>query len=165
MTDTETTVRKGAGFARGSSEQDVSTPRDFLDAVVRRFGPLAWDLAATSDSAKAPHWIPPEEDSLARHWGPLGGNLWLNPPYVDIGRWAKKAAETRFAPDARLLLLVPASIGSRWFAEHVHRKAFVLALTGRLTFEGHTAPYPKDLILAVYGHGLSGLDTWNWRGR
>lgn len=60
-------------------------------------------------------------------------------------------------------LLVPASVGSRWFAEHVHGWARVLALSGRLSFDG-IAPFPKDLILAVYGEP-PGFDVWDWRQR
>ena len=63
---------------------------------------------------------------------------------------------------SRILLLVPASIGANWFAEHVHQRAYVLALQGRLTFDGHTQSFPKDLILAVYGWG-PGFGVWSWR--
>ena len=41
----------GASFARGASEQDVGTPAVFLAAVVRRFGKLDVDLAATAANA------------------------------------------------------------------------------------------------------------------
>ena len=39
----------------------------------------------------------------------------------------------------------------------------VLGLSPRLTFEGETDAYPKDLMLSVFGFGLHGFDTWRWR--
>ena len=168
MTDASTMPKKtGASLARGRSETVVGTPRVFLDAVERRWGPLTVDLAATAENAKAPHCITPEQDSLVQDWYRLQGNLWLNPPYDDIGPWAKKCVtELAMAPlrGWRVLFLVPASIGSNWFAEHVYCHAAVHALKGRLTFNGHKDPYPKDLILAEYGSlDGKGFDVWDWR--
>jgi len=44
--DTIITKRTGPSIARGSSKQDYATPRSFIAAVEKRFGPLSWDLAA-----------------------------------------------------------------------------------------------------------------------
>lgn len=109
------------------SKQDYGTPWPFIEAVERRFGPLAIDLAATATNKRAPLYYGPEQDSLS-----------------DACEW-------------------PASIGSNWFAEHVHRRALVLGLNGpRLKFEGSPDPYPKDLMLVCYGES-PGFDVWRWR--
>ncbi len=166
-------MRKMPAQKPGESKQDYGTPRDFLDAVEKRFGPMAVDLAARKDNAKAPLCITPEQDSLKQDWGTLRGNLWLNPPYENIAVWAKKCAETetgfrckeppeKCTLDRRIFFLVPASIGSNWFAQHVDGKARVLALNGRITFEGCTQPYPKDAILACYGE-TPGFEVWRWK--
>jgi hypothetical protein len=65
----------------------------------------------------------------------------------------------------QIVVLVPASVGSNWWKEHVHREAWVLFLNRRITFEGHTAGYPKDLALIVYGPDKAGCgyDIWDWR--
>ncbi len=39
----------------------------------------------------------------------------------------------------------------------------VLGLSPRLTFEGTKDPYPKDLMLSVFGYGMNGFDTWRWK--
>ena len=64
--------------------------------------------------------------------------------------------------DSLLLLLVPASVGSNWYAENIHGRALVLALSPRVRFVGHSGPFPKDLILAAYGKA-TGFDCWRWR--
>ena len=52
----------------------------------------------------------------------------------------------------------PASLPEFGVLERPH------ALAGRLTFEGHTQPYPKDLILARYHRGGGNdFDCWDWR--
>lgn len=147
------------------SVQTYGTPDDFLHAVVTRFGPLDWDLAAEAHNTRAPGFYDEDINSLERPWAlehPTG-NLWLNPPYEEITRWADKCRKESKRRTGLIFLLVPASIGAKWFADHVKKHAMVLALTPRLTFRGCTTPYPKDCILAVYGYGFRGFDMWNWR--
>ena len=62
---------------------------------------------------------------------------------------------------SRIYFLVPAAVGSNWFRGYVHKKALVLFLNGRLSFDGK-APYPKDCLLAVYGV-KAGYDVWKWK--
>lgn len=160
----------------GRSKQDYRTPDNFLEAVRRRFGPLAWDLASDGMNSVADlaghlppteHCFMPETDALARDWWEpdtdlKGGWLWLNPPFGEISKWAAKCAEES-ERGARILFLVPAAIGANWFRDHVHGRAYVLGLNGRLCFDGKN-PYPKDLMLCVYGSGVGpGFDVWNWR--
>ena len=157
-------VRTGASMNRGRSKQDYGTPLEFIRAVEARFGRLDFDLACTRENAKAPSgYYFPEVDALRRVWALLDGNLWLNPPFANIAPWAAKCAEESRRRTGLILLLTPASIGTDWFAEHVNRKAMVFGLSPRLTFEGTTDPYPKDLMLSVFGCGMSGFDVWRWK--
>jgi len=144
----------------GRSKQDYATPPEFIAAVVERFGVLAWDLAASHENAKAPHYFIEADNSLDQNWSALQGNRWLNPPFCDIGPWAEKCSKTTLPSGDRIFLLVPASVGSNWFHRHVHGKALVLALSPRLSFDGKN-PFPKDCMLCVYGRH-AGFDVWRW---
>lgn len=154
---------------RGSSRQDYATPENFIRAVEARFGKLDLDLAAHENNHVTPRYYGPgglHSDSLYVEW-PLQGNLWLNPPYSGITPWAKKCAHSAARPDnqAYIFFLVPASVGSNWFADYVHDKAYVLALQGRLHFDRLHPKwgYPKDCILAVYGPRYRPAFTvWDW---
>ena len=149
----------------GRSEQTVCTPDDFLEAVVRKFGRLTLDAAASHMNAVAPsyYWDDPSGrmDGLA----PLNswvspGNSWCNPPFGNIAPWTAKAA-SEAATGARVLMLVPLSI-SRWWPEE--GTCAVWLLKGRLTFKGHTSPYPKDMALLQYGPAvMPGYRVWDWR--
>lgn len=46
---------------------------------------------------------------------------------------------------------------------YYHDQAHVLLLNGRLTFVGHTQPYPKDCALLLYSlAGRQRYDVWTW---
>jgi len=154
----------------GRSEQSVGTDPKFIAAVVRRFGPLVIDLAASHENAQAPNYLTEEDDSFAHDWSAPTwprGNRWLNPPFSHIAPWALKCAEYACARDivdanSPLLFLVPAGVGANWFRDHVADKARVLFLNGRLTFVGYNHPYPKDCMLCIYGDA-PGYEVWSWQ--
>lgn len=175
-----------AGQGEDLKQGVYRTPTDFMAVVRAEFGPLAWDLAASADNAQAPQYLTETEDSLAadRPWRRLGGWLWLNPPYGNIGKWAAKAAEEA-RHGAQILFLVPAAVGSNWYAESLHGQAEIRFLRPRLVFDflypldykdrkGNPSPkagkpnkdpYPKDLLLAVFGRRRPFLwpFPWDWR--
>lgn len=158
---TDTLTKTGAALNRGHSRQDYATPWSFIHAVEKRFGKIDCDLAASQHNAKASCFITEEQDSLSMRWPVFNTLLWLNPPFGNITPWAKKCYEESQL-GAHILLLVPASVGSNWFAEFVHEKARVYFLRPRLMFEGEKDPYPRDLLLANFGP-VPGYECWNWK--
>ena len=153
----------GAANHCGKSRQDYATPPEFIAAVKRRFDieEFAWDLAAAPENTQAWRFFDESSDSLAQDWNGLVGDLWLNPPFANIAPWVKKCSAYRGT--GRIFLLVPASVGSKWFCEHVYKYAWVFFLTPRLSFDGKN-PFPKDCMLAVYSpSSANALDVWQWR--
>lgn len=146
----------------GRSKQDYGTPLDFIQAVQNEFGLMDFDLAATHDNKIASSCFTLDDDSLSQDWTKLSGNLWLNPPFSNIGLWAKKCSES-IGPGRQIFLLTPASIGSNWYANYVINNARVYGLLPRLTFVGCKDPYPKDLMLSLFRTKDSGHEVWNWR--
>ena len=154
--------RKMPAQKPGRSKQDYATEKAFIDAVEHRFGLLAWDLAADAENAVTPgRFFDVERDALKQDWHPIAGWLWLNPPYSDIGPWAAKCAE-EMKHGATILLLTPASVGAGWFHDHIVRNAHVIELRDRICFDGKN-PFPKDLILSVFAHRLTGRSSWRWK--
>jgi phage N-6-adenine-methyltransferase len=143
----------------------VGTPPEFLRAVEGRFGPITFDLAADESNHVVAGWFGPGgiyPDALATAWCDIEGLLWLNPPYDNIKAFAHKA-KIESAKGARVAMLIPASVATNWFAEEIDGHAFVLPIRPRLTFVGHTSPYPKDLMLCVFGPGAKGFECWRWK--
>jgi hypothetical protein len=154
----------GPTIKRGKSVQVVATPWEFVRAAEKKFGPLAWDLAATAENAKAPNFITPEMDTFTQDWGKLldGGLGWLNPEFDPMTVWVEYCARQQ-RRGAEFLVLTPASIGANWFWDYVKPFATVYSV-GRMKFEGHKDPYPKDLLLNHYTQNPSHeLQRWRWK--
>jgi phage N-6-adenine-methyltransferase len=160
----------------GRSKQDYGTPPEFLAAITRRFGPIDLDLACRPDNMVAPYGITEEIDSLAQDWAdPMywskADNVvasgdpirvaFLNPPFSDIRPWAAKCESCRWLP-RWTVMLVPASMGSLWWRDHVLGKCQADGTT-RMKFVGATDLYPKDLAVLSYGYGVAGSGFWDWR--
>lgn len=149
----------------GTSRQDFATPDLFIAAVKRKLGieEFKVDLAASADNAKASLYYSEQDASLSQNWREWGveGWCWLNPPFSRIEFWVRKCS--RVSDTIHIALLVPASVGSNWFADYVDGNARVFFLKPRLSFDGK-GPYPKDCILCLYGPGVvPGYEVWDWR--
>lgn len=153
----------------GRGEQGFRTPPDFLRACERKFGvTLGFDLACTREDAVAANGFAyPESDALAKPWPqmPYGTVAWCNPPYARSSAFARVASESKHC---RTLMLVPASVGTAWFAEYVHPHALVVFLRPRLTFlhpDGTVMPAPinRDLMLCAYGWPPGVVVCEDWR--
>ena len=154
----------------GRSEQVVCTPVEFLAAVKKRLGIEGYgfglDLAASHANAVAGNYYTEEDDSLIQSWhgaNARGTWSWCNPPYADLRPWVAKA-HFEASQGAMVAMLVAASVGSEWWREFVDGSAYVTFFGPRLTFVGHTSPYPKDLALLLYAPFLRGGSTiWRWK--
>lgn len=154
----------------GRSKQDYGTPPEFLVAVKAKLGiaDFDFDLAASHDNAVTDLYFIEHDNALTcESWKCGDGWNWLNPPYGDIEPWVAKAYREWFAHDAQTAMLIPAAVGTNWWREWVHRKCRVLLLNGRLTFVGHTAPFPKDCALLLYASTVPFVgpeyDVWTWK--
>lgn len=147
--------------------QEVGTDPLLFEVLNRRFN-FTWDLACNEDNCLVKDgetvsgWSQPEFDSLIMPWYAHDGWQWLNPPFKDIKPWAMKCAEEA-RKGAKIVMLTPASVGSKWFADHVYPNAYVRILTGRVTFQGHSTPYPKDVMISIFDNFHKGFDIWDWR--
>lgn len=153
----------------GRSVQVVCTPPIFLDAVrcLLEIRDFTIDLAASADNAVCPTYYDEARNALIQPWRVGEGWAWCNPPFGDLRPWVQKAATEAEDFGAHVAMLVPAGVGSNWWRDYVHDVATVMLLNGRLTFVGHTAPYPKDCALLLYGpsavhRARPAYDVWRW---
>lgn len=157
----------------GRSKQDYRTPPEFLDAVKRKLEITGFDADLAADDANAVSDLYFTKDDSAFDaptWKFGRGWNWLNPPYSAIGPWVARAFDAMAHEQANTAVLIPASIGANWWRDHVHGKAMVLALNGRITFVGCDTGYPKDCALLLYSPfeyscingGDWPYDIWSW---
>jgi len=154
---------------KNQTKQDYGTPDNFFKPLDSHFG-FNYDLACTSENKLCKFGLTMSDDSLRVEWHKLEGYLFLNPPFANIGPWAKKCYEESLL-GAKIILLTPASVGSNWFRDWVFKKSKIRFLNGRLTFKGmkpnpktgKVDPYPKDCQIAIYDNINFGIDIWDWR--
>lgn len=142
---------RDATSPRPRGEQSVGTPWEFIDNfIIPRYGPLDIDLAATPENAKSQKYITKEQNFFEYEIpDPASPSKyhWLNPPFSEISQFIGSVV-TR---SINCLVLVPAAVGSNWYRDLVQDLASeILFLNPRMKFEGHSDPYPKDLMLVRY---------------
>lgn len=164
----------------GRSKQDYGTPPSFLAAIARQFGRIDLDLACRPDNAVAPWGITEDINALEQDWAApkaiefsTGATIrrasgvhvaFCNPPFANIRPWAAKLETCRWLP-RWTLMLVPASMGSAWWVDHVLGKTMTYGIP-RLAFIGANGAedlYPKDLAIVAAGFGVIGTGYWDWR--
>jgi hypothetical protein len=93
------------------------------------------DPAATAENAKATAYITVDVDGLAQPWF---GRVWCNPPYGKYvtPRWLEKARREVDVRNAELVVcLVPARVGTHWWAEVDHDPAVLVRVIGRIRWK------------------------------
>lgn len=158
--------KKSANTPRQKVKQETTygTPLWLVKAIERDFGlKLVFDLAADEDSYVVrgrslvysdtvrvgyKRYYDFQDNSLAQDWNNLSGDLWLNPPFANIKDWCAKCSTY---VNGTICLLVPASLGSKWFRDYCMGRP-VYILDSRITFDGHTDPYPKDLMVVMFNN-------------
>lgn len=135
-----------------SNKEDWETPQDFFDRLNEQYH-FNWDLAASGDNQKCNNYFDKEQNSLAKNWGGLDGNLFLNPPYGrELKLWVKKASETQLMTNQYLVMLIPARTDTSYWHDYIFNHAEIKFLRGRLKFEvdgvsGDSAPFPSALVI------------------
>lgn len=157
------------------SKQDHATPPVLVGAIERHFGCSFFvDLAANADNAKCLQFISTEVNSLDQEWKAGFDRemndhdlfrldtlaAWLNPPFRGIDPWMEKCREES-AKGCRIVSLTLASLGTGWYRKHVEGNALSLVLRKRVTFLGQKDPFPKELMVTLWGFGLTGLAFWD----
>lgn len=148
------------------SRQDYETPDEFLFSVKKYLyiKDFTIDLAADDGNYVCKPFFTIEDNALIQDWvvATAGGWGWLNPPFGKIVPWVEKAkAEARRG--ASIAMLVPASVGSNWWAAHVHQSANVVFLRPRISFDGEN-PFPKDCAMLFYSPtAMPGYHIWDWK--
>lgn len=149
----------------GRSKQDYGTPREFVRALERKLHieAFAIDLAASDDNAICDVYYTEKEDALVQSWVCEERWSFCNPPYAAIEPWVSKAC-IESAQGAHIAMLLPAGVGSNWWAKFVHERCYVLLQAPRLQFVGTDNVYPKDLVTLLYTPvGYTGYSTWRWK--
>lgn len=159
-------------------EQSYTTPPELVQFLERRFGvDLILDLAASKGNARCPVYITESMDLAAGgiDWGvrldeaiidldapQRTAAAWLNPPFKKAAPFMGRCAEAS-KKGAKIITLTLSSLGTDWYEEHVKPYAMSFILRERVTFVGQPADYPKELMVSLFGFGMTGLGWLSWK--
>lgn len=80
------------------------------------------------------------------------GDVWLNPPYSDIGPWLKKVQrEIEFGNADRVFALVPYRTQTQWFQNNVSLVSAICFVEGCISFGDSDDTAPFGNIILYYG--------------
>jgi phage N-6-adenine-methyltransferase len=154
------------------SKQDHASPPVFLGGVEQQFGcDFQLDLAARADNRKCARFLSQEVDSLKQDWASLLkadadpfihalSAAWLNPPFRGVDPWMEKC-KVESKRGCRIVTLTLASLGTGWYRDHVEGNGLSLVLRKRIYFLGQKDPFPKELMITLWGFGLTGFGFWD----
>lgn len=172
------------GFSAGTDEHD--TPRDLVapieDAMdgfdldpsasaTSRIGTVNWTLCrAPAPEGRRPATLQPPglpndggdvalcTDGLRHPWH---GDVWLNPPYSEVGDWMEKARrEVERGNADRVVALVFARTSTRWYHDHATTADYEWRKEGRVTFAGSDNSAPSPSIILIWGEPPTALLRW-----
>lgn len=130
-----------------SNRQDWATPRAVFQYLDERYGPLDLDAAASQENTKCARFWTEADDALTKPWT---GRVFCNPPYKFAADFIQHGIREVQAGRAEVIVfLVPARPCSVWWREAYEHADEVLALSGRITFDGASAPasFPSCAIV------------------
>ena len=129
-----------------SQWQQWETPPTLFAQLDAEFG-FTLDVCALPENAKCARFYSPRVDGLKQFWQ---GVCWMNPPYGrDIGKWISKAAEAaRFG--ATVVCLIPARTDTAYWHDHIHGRAEVRFLRGRVMFVDGQNPAPFPSVIVIF---------------
>ena len=133
-------IAKIEGFFGGSIDLDPCASGDPIDHFATE------NIYATSPAAA-------DGLGLDHPWNLDHVCAYVNPPYSDMMRWAKKCAtEAREAVEGEIIMLAPARTDTRWFTTCASSADAVCFYKGRIKFVGATAGAKFPSVLLYWGH-------------
>jgi len=93
-----------------------------------------------------------DDDGLSQPWF---GNVFVNPPFSEVGDWVEKAhAEQRDCDAKRVVMLLPVRLATGYFHDHITEADAICFLRGRLDYHnggGKLKGAPFASYLIVFG--------------
>ena len=126
-----------------SKKQDFETPDNLFNLLNDEFH-FTLDVCANSDNKKCKRYFSEQQNGLVQKWE---GTCWMNPPFIDVGRWVKKAYGE--SQDGTVVVcLLPSRTNTGWWHDYV-MQGEIRFIRGRPKFKGseHGLPLPLSIVI------------------
>jgi len=144
----------GHSFEPGDDEHD--TPESFFQPLHDILGGFDLDPSASDTSDLADRNVTKDEDGMSMDWW---GDVWLNPPYSEVGDWLDYGERQVAAGNVEnLVARVYARTGTQWFHNYATKADTLCFVEGRLTFGGADNSAPAPSMVVVWGNQNATLE-------
>lgn len=133
-----------------SGNAEWYTPERYIKSARKVMGSIDLDPASSNSAnqvVKATTFYTAETDGLTKEWS---GNIWLNPPYSDSGKFVSKLCESDID---QAIVLVNNATETGWFEKLVANASAIVFHKGRLRFrspEGSETSAPMQGQAFIY---------------
>ncbi len=124
---------------KAQTKDEWYTPKVLIDYVNDLGYAITLDPATTDAQAKRLNimwYYTKETNGLDKDW--RGHNVWLNPPFSTKNEWIKKAREEVDKGDTKVFMLLPASLETAVYQEHILGRARIHIPNKRIAFIDET---------------------------
>src|ERR1035441_1515964 len=132
-------LMSSTGAPGGAGTVEWSTPQYLVDQWAEEFAPggvFDLDPCASPENFKADRWFGIADDSLNRDWCCTAA--FMNPPYGKYltPAWLAKAkSEVDLGHAGIVVCLVPARVGTRWYAAYEQDPSVLVRVLGRIRYD------------------------------
>ena len=112
---------------------DYETPWAFVKRLEAIYGAFDLDPCCKTENAKAPTGL--YTTGLDGNWRDHGYNVFMNPPYSNLGKWVSKAAGEAQKGCQVVGLILSSTDTAYWHGCVMGRASEVLFVRGRISFE------------------------------
>ena len=143
-----------------STHQDWGTAPDLFEQI-NAWHRIGRDVCATAENAKCPIFWTEADNCLVQDWSPpeTGGANFMNPPFVRVGEFVKKAWDERHR--SVTLCLIPARTNTRWWHDYC-LKGETYFILGRPLFVGAKHGLPQPLAIVIFGLGTGIMGSFRY---
>jgi len=118
-------------IVNNSHDGEWYTPMQYIESARKVMGSIDLDPAScetANQTVKAARYFTKEDDGLSREWF---GNVWLNPPYSQVGKFIDKLCDSDIS---QAIVLTNNATETQWCRKLSERASAIVFHTGRLRF-------------------------------
>ena len=149
-----------SGYMPRALTDKWASPPHIIDQVIKEFGEISLDPAASHDNAVCSRYFTEEDNGLKMSWE--ANLVYINPPYGRIlNEWVSKAlSEYDSGRSKRIVMLLPSRTCTRWFhALYERSDVEIRFIKGRLKYGDGSSPAPFPSILVIIGRNPDNLSA------
>ena len=133
-----------------SNSQEYETPDNLFNPLHEEFD-FKMDLAASDKNFKVELFYDKLSDGLSYDWTETS---WLNPPFVEVKKWVRKAFEDSTKYNSTIVMLVMVKANTNWWRDYVMKAKEVRFINQKVQFKNTSQGLRFPTCIIVFGRRI-----------